>query len=163
MKDIVNRLPQVRLVIAGYGEEGEKLQHIVRKSGLEKYVKFAGRVSEKKKIRLYQEAWVAVNPSSMEGWSITSIEANACGTPVVASNVPGLRDSVRNPSSGFLVEYDNSQAFADSIFRIITNRRLRKDFSLSSRAWAKQFRWEKSAERLLSLFKKELQPSTIKH
>jgi glycosyltransferase involved in cell wall biosynthesis/O-antigen/teichoic acid export membrane protein len=162
-EQIIQKLPKVKLVIAGFGESRSELELLVRRLKLEKNIKFEGKVTERRKVRLYQQAWVSVNPSSMEGWSVTSIEANACATPIVASDVPGLRDSVRNPRSGFLVEYDNSQAFADCIFRIITSRRLREDLSISSRVWATQFRWEKSAKRFLSLFKDTHQPLTINH
>ncbi len=149
---IIQKLPKVKLVIAGFGESRNELELLVRRLKLEKNIKFEGRVSERRKVRLYQQAWVSVNPSSMEGWSVTSIEANACATPIIASDVPGLRDSVRNPRSGYLVEYDNPQAFADCIFRLITNRRLREDLSESAREWATSFRWEKSAERFIDLF-----------
>ncbi|MCH7951804.1 glycosyltransferase [Patescibacteria group bacterium] len=162
IRNLANRLVPVKLVIAGFGEERERLEQLVQKLGLESYVTFAGRVSEAKKIELYQKAWVAVNPSSMEGWGITSIEANACGTPVVASDVPGLRDSVKNPHSGFLVNYQDPSAFADRIFRIITNKRLREDLSGNARTWASQFKWDKSAERFLSLFE-ESQSLNLKH
>lgn len=163
MKILTEKIPRVRLVIAGFGDEQEKLKELVDALKLSKVVTFAGKVSEEEKIRLYQKAWVAVNPSTMEGWGMTAIEANACGTPVVASDVPGLRDSVQNPHSGFLVDYQDPDAFADSIFRIVTNRRLREDLSEDARAWANKFRWEKSAERFLSLFEEQSQPSAISH
>jgi len=162
-EQLVQKLPKVKLVIAGFGESRTNLERLTKRLKLEDNIKFEGRVSEKRKVKLYQQAWVAVNPSSMEGWSVTSIEANACSTPIIASDVPGLRDSVRNPRSGYLVEYDNPQAFADSIFRLITNHRLREDLSESAREWATSFRWEKSAEKFLSLFEKGLQPSSINH
>ncbi|MBU0569485.1 glycosyltransferase, partial [Patescibacteria group bacterium] len=80
---------------------------------------------------------------------------NACGTAVVASDVPGLRDSVKNFQSGFLVEHGNSQAFADCIFRLITNHRLRKDFAVNARNWASEFSWENSANNFLTLLVSE--------
>ncbi len=152
IQDLSKRLVLFRLVIVGFGEERTRLEQLVKQFKLENYVEFAGRVSEANKIRFYQQAWVAVNPSSMEGWGITSIEANACGTTMVAANVPGLRDSVKNPYSGFLVDYEDYQAFADRIFRIITNRRLREDLSKKARIWASQFNWNKSAAHYLKIF-----------
>jgi glycosyltransferase involved in cell wall biosynthesis len=87
----------------------------------------------------------------MEGWGISIIEANACGTPVVASDVPGLRDSVDNPSSGYLVEYKNVEEFADKIKKLIVNDNLRYKFSKDSIEWAKKFSWDSSAEKFLSV------------
>jgi cellulose synthase/poly-beta-1,6-N-acetylglucosamine synthase-like glycosyltransferase/glycosyltransferase involved in cell wall biosynthesis/O-antigen/teichoic acid export membrane protein len=149
---IVQKIPEARLVIAGFGESRKSLEQLARDLKIEKSIKFEGMVSEKRKVELYQKAWVVVNPSTMEGWGITSIEANACGTAIVASDVPGLRDSVKNFQSGFLVEHDNSKAFADCIFRLITNHRLRKDLSISARNWAAGFSWENSANNFLALF-----------
>lgn len=141
---LVNRQVEFRLVIAGAGEELVKLKELVKELKLGSCIEFVGKVSEEEKIKLYQQAWVAINPSTMEGWGITSIEANACGTPVVASDVAGLRDSVRNPETGYLVNWNDSIAFADSIFRLITNTRLRRDFSSQARVWAENFSWAKS-------------------
>jgi len=49
-----------------------------------------GRVTEDEKILLFQKAWMFVNPSFMEGWGLTTVEANACGTPAIASDVRDL-------------------------------------------------------------------------
>jgi glycosyltransferase involved in cell wall biosynthesis len=71
-------------VIAGAGDDEEHLKHRAHSLGLEGQVTFLGFVSEAEKIRLLQEATLFVNPSLKEGWGITNIEANACGTAVVA-------------------------------------------------------------------------------
>jgi len=144
VKKLAEMKVEFKVVIAGFGEERAKLEKMVRELKISGRVRFVGKVSERRKIALYQKAWVAVNPSTMEGWGITSIEANACGTPVVASDVPGLRDSVRNPHSGYLVDHRDPNAFADRIFKIITNRRLRTDLSRGARDWAQGFSWKQS-------------------
>jgi glycosyltransferase involved in cell wall biosynthesis len=90
-KKILQDMPSVEFVIAGDGEEKQALMALVKKLKLEKHITFTGAVTEQEKVRLYQRAWVFVNPSLMEGWGMTTIEANACGTPVVASNVGGLQ------------------------------------------------------------------------
>ncbi|NTU73536.1 glycosyltransferase family 4 protein [Candidatus Roizmanbacteria bacterium] len=149
---ILKELPDASFIIAGDGEEKGKLMKLVVRLGLADKFTFMGKVSEEEKIRLYQEAWLFVNPSYMEGWGITSIEANACGTPVVASNVPGLRDSVRNPSTGILVEYGNVEKFANEITRILKDTKFRKKLSTNAVEWANRFRWENSAEASLKLF-----------
>ena len=92
-----------------------------------------------------------MNPSFMEGWGITTLEANGCGTPAVASNVPGLRDSIKNPHTGFLVTYGDSEGFAERISDLIKNKNLRKRMSDESIRWAHNFTWEKSARHFYSL------------
>ena len=152
-KRVLEKIPEVRFAIAGDGEEKEGLIKLAHKLNIFDKVSFLGRVSEEDKISLYQKAWVFVNPSMMEGWGITSIEANACGTPVVASNVPGLRDSVNNPHSGFLVPYGNIQIFSQRIIKLIKDDSLRAKFSIGAHIFAQQFNWQKSADKSLELFK----------
>lgn len=145
-------LPKVKFVIAGEGPERTALTHLVKKMKLEQVISFKGKVSEAEKISLFQQAWVFVNPSLIEGWGITTIEANACGTPVVASNVAGLRDAVDNPHSGFLVPYGDIDAFADSITKLLTSTTVRSRMAREARVWAEKFSWDKSAQKGLSLF-----------
>ncbi len=142
---------KAKLIIAGKGDEEKPLKELVKKLGLEDKVEFKGKVSESEKVKLYQGAWVFVNPSMMEGWGITTIEANACGTPVVASDVPGLRESVNNPHTGYLVNYGDIQDMSKSITSIITNDILRKTMDEKSQDWAKGFSWTSSAKKFVSL------------
>ncbi|NTU46191.1 glycosyltransferase [Candidatus Roizmanbacteria bacterium] len=149
---VLKEFPTATFIIAGDGEELKKLRKLVSQLGLTEKVRLLGKVTEEEKIRLYQKAWIFMNPSFMEGWGITSIEANACGTPVIASNVPGLRDSVRNPTTGILVEYGNSDKFALEVSKMLKDREFRTRLSRNSVDWAQNFTWEKSAESSLTLF-----------
>ncbi len=151
-KVILEKFPDTEVIIAGSGEEDDNLYSLCCKLKIDKIVKFMGKVSEAKKIELYQKAWVFVQPSFMEGWGSTNIEANACGTPVVASNVPGLRDSVRNPSSGFLVPYGQTKEFADKVALLITDEKMRQYMSEKSIEWAQNFDWNKTAQEGLEIF-----------
>ncbi len=152
-KKIIEKIPNLEFIIAGEGGERKKLRKLTKRLMIENKIKFLGRVGEKLKIRLFQNAWVFVNPSFMEGWGITTIEAAACGTPTVASNVPGLRDSIKNPHTGILVRYGDHQSFAENIIELIKNDKLRKEMSKESTKWAKNFTWEKSSKELMKLFK----------
>ncbi len=87
----------------------------------------------------------------MEGWGITTIEANACGTPVVASRVSGLKDSVKNPHTGYLVDYGDVDAFADKIAKLLTNKTVRSSMSEEAENWAKKFDWNISANKSLEI------------
>ena len=148
---ILKQFPHATFVIAGFGEEERKLKKLTKTLGVFDKFSFQGKVSEEEKIRLYQKAWVFVNPSLLEGWGITTIEANACGTPVVASNVPGLRDSVKNPHTGFLVKYGNEQDFAEKVTLLLGNPSMLHAMSAEAITWAENFDWEKSAEKSLQI------------
>jgi len=142
---IIRRFPSLKVNIAGEGEARKDLEKLVKSLKLENVVNFLGRVDENFKLKLLAESWVFVYPSRIEGWGITAIEANASGTPVVASDVPGLRDSVKNPASGFLFPYKNEDSLAEKLNLVLSNNELRKGFELNSLAWANNFSWDKSA------------------
>jgi glycosyltransferase involved in cell wall biosynthesis/O-antigen/teichoic acid export membrane protein len=146
-KQVLSQVPDARLVIAGGGEELANLQQLSEELGITAQVEFTGKISEDDKTRHLQEAWVFVNPSMMEGWGITTIEANACGVPVVASNVPGLRDSVREGYSGFLVPYGDEQALAAGLARLITDQPTWNQMSRNALEWAQNFDWNTIARR----------------
>lgn len=150
-KEVLAKVPNAEFIIAGFGEEEWPLRKLAKELHIQDKIHFVGKVSEQEKIKLYQKSWVFVNPSFMEGWGITSIEANACGTPVVASNVPGLRDAVLNPSSGFLVPYGQVDAFAEKISLLLTDNEVRETMSKKSIDWAKKFDWQKSADEGLKI------------
>jgi cellulose synthase/poly-beta-1,6-N-acetylglucosamine synthase-like glycosyltransferase/glycosyltransferase involved in cell wall biosynthesis len=151
---VVRHRPEAMLIIAGDGEEARSLRKLAHSLGLSKHqVIFMGKVSEDTKLRLLQMAWVLVNPSLMEGWGMVTIEANACGTPVIASNVPGLRDSVHNPHTGYLVRYGDSLALARSISVVLSDARLRSSMGRKALAWARKFEWQKSSRRFFRLLR----------
>ncbi len=154
VKEILKKVPHVEVVIAGDGPAKKSLIKLVNTLGLAATISFVGKVSESEKLSLYQKAWVFVNPSLIEGWGITTIEANACGTPVVASNVAGLRDAVHNPHSGFLVPYGNVNEFSKTITALLTHPVMRRRMSRQSIAWAKKFDWEKSAKESIAIISK---------
>ncbi len=143
---VATRRPDAQLVVGGTGEAMEDLKGLTAKLKIASKVKFLGYVPEPRKIRLMQQAWVFVNPSYAEGWGITTIEANACGTPVIASDVPGLRDSVKSPETGRLVPYGDVAAFATSILHVIDDNELRLTMSVSAKAWSDTFDWQASAD-----------------
>ncbi|MBI2096532.1 MAG: glycosyltransferase family 4 protein [Candidatus Taylorbacteria bacterium] len=140
---------KAELVIAGEGKERKYLERLARRSKIEA-VHFTGRLSEKEKISLMQRAWLIVQPSFAEGWSITVTEANACGTPTVAANSPGLRDSVRHSLTGILVRYGDARAFERAIKVIISCPHLRARQSLNAISYSKQLKWELTCQKLIS-------------
>lgn len=150
-KKVSKIMPEVAFIIAGEGEKKKDLMKFTRELNLESKIHFLGKVSEKVKIELYQKAWVFVNPSFIEGWGITTIEANACGTPVVASDVSGLRDSIQNPTNGFLIPYGDISSFAERIFYLLRNREVRDKMSAYSIDWAKNFSWDESADKFYAV------------
>jgi glycosyltransferase involved in cell wall biosynthesis len=146
-----DRFPKARLEVAGSGDDVPRLEAVARGLGISDRVRFLGRVSEEEKIRLYRRASVALNSSLKEGWGLTSIEANGCGTPVVASDVPGLCDSVRDGETGFLVPFGDAAAMADRIGRILGDSDLAAKLQTASLDWARSHTWDTVADRTESV------------
>ena len=134
-----------RLVIAGTGRALPQVTALRRALGLEAHVELPGFVDEAEKVRLLQRAHVMVQPSEKEGWGLTVIEANACGTPVIAAAVPGLRDSVCDGETGLLVPPADEEALAAALLRVLGDGELRERLSRGAQAWARRFRWDVAA------------------
>jgi glycosyltransferase involved in cell wall biosynthesis len=145
-----------RLTIAGFGEDLPNLIRLIKRLKIEDSVTFAGKVDEGEKLKLLSESWVCLQPSSIEGWGITVIEANACGTPVIASDVKGLRDSVKNGETGFLVEPRNPDAFAAAMEYLISNSEKIRNLSMNAVFWSENFSWDKSSWELMTLLNREV-------
>jgi len=137
---------EATLSVVGSGESYPRLKKLASELGIEKSVTFYGRVSEEDKARLLSQSWAALQPSQMEGWGITVIEANAAKTPVIASQVNGLQDSVINGLTGILVPAGNVTQFANAMMQIAEDDALRMNLSNEALLWAKNFDWNKSSE-----------------
>jgi glycosyltransferase involved in cell wall biosynthesis len=151
IKELDNKV-DFELLVAGNGDYLKEARKYAEINNL-KNVKFLGRISEEKKKELMQKAWVFVNPSFKEGWGIVNIEANYFGTPVIGSDVSGIKDSVVEGKTGLLFEYGDAQELAKKIEQIITNKKLRANMEKNSRLWAKEFDYSKKAEEYLKILK----------
>jgi glycosyltransferase involved in cell wall biosynthesis len=145
---------ECRMTVLGSGDYLGKLRRASEDLGLDDLVSFEGFVPEEDKLRWLRESWVAVFPSEKEGWGLTVIEANACGTPVVASDSEGLRDSVRNGKTGLLVPHGDPGELADALQRILQSPELRSSLSDNALRWAKSFDWESTASRMIEIMEK---------
>ena len=139
-------VPGATLEIAGAGDYRPSLEALARSLDLGERVRFLGRISEADKLALLRRAWALVFASPKEGWGITNLEAAACATPVVASNSPGIRESVRNGKTGFLVPHGDVAAMADAMRRVAGSRDLVASLGRSARAFSETFTWERAAE-----------------
>lgn len=134
-----------RLIIAGKGDARPALEQQIRRLGLENAVQLTGFVSDLEKRDLFRRSWVHLLTSPKEGWGITNIEAAACATPTVASNSPGLRDSVADGRTGFLVPHGDLAALAARIEQLLGNPVLRRQLGEQALAFAQRFTWDRAA------------------
>jgi Glycosyltransferase len=108
-------------------------------------VKFLGFIPEEEKLHLLRRAWASVLASPKEGWGISNLETAACGTPVVAANSPGIRESVLDGKTGFLVPGTDVRAMTAAMTRLAQSKSLVSEMGAAGRHFAEQFTWEKSA------------------
>ncbi len=131
----------VRMVVAGRGDARDALERTVRGLGIEDRVRFAGFVPDKEKRELLSRSWVHALTSPKEGWGIASIEASACGTATVASNSPGLRETVRDGETGVLVPHGDVEALAAALARVM-DPSTRDRMGVAARRMTRQYTWE---------------------
>ena len=144
------RLPDVELAVVGRGAARRDLERRARELGVADRVTFTGFVDDPERDRLLAGARVCACASTKEGWGLTVIEANAVGTPNVATDAPGLRDSVREGETGFLVADGDVAAFTDRIEVPLTADALAWRFAAASLEWSRAFDWDEAAERMES-------------
>jgi glycosyltransferase involved in cell wall biosynthesis len=144
-------MPEAQLKIIGDGDYRPELERETRRLGLTESVEFTGYLGKGETVRTLQRVTVAVNCSVKEGWGLTVIEANACGVPVIASDVPGLRDSVLDEKTGFLYEYGNIEQLAQKILLLLRDEHLRKRLRAEAIEWARTFDWNDSAGKMLNV------------
>ncbi len=137
--------PELRLDIAGTGDYREELERLATDLDQATAVTFHGFASEAQKLGLLRAAWANLFPSPKEGWGITVVEAAACGTPSIASDSPGLRDSVRHMETGYLVPHGDVPALAARMLELAGDSALVARLGGGARRFAERLTWERSA------------------
>ena len=145
-----------KIVIIGDGDDLPRLKDLTKKLELEKYVTFTGYISEQEKLNYYQKATVLVENSIKEGWGMIVIEANACGTPVVAARSPGLRDAVLDQKTGFLYDYGNIEQLAQKIELLLDDKNLNRKMGEAGIEWAKNFSWDNCAKETIKIIERTI-------
>jgi glycosyltransferase involved in cell wall biosynthesis len=137
--------PELSLDIAGTGDDRARLEAIAAELGLGDAVRFHGFVTEAHKLQLLRASWANLFPSPKEGWGITVVEAAACGTPSLASDSPGLRDSVRHGETGFLVRHGDHVALAERMLLLAADPALVTRMGQAGRRFAQSLSWDLAA------------------
>jgi glycosyltransferase involved in cell wall biosynthesis len=148
------KYPDIRYQIVGAGDFLDALKEMTRQRGLEGHVEFTGLKRGQEKIGLLQAADVLIYTSPKEGWGLSVVEANACGTVVVASDAPGLRESVVDGQTGFLVPHGDVPALAQRIDQLLSDEALYGRMRAAGLAWGRGFTWERAAQLTLALMER---------
>ena len=142
---LVRRGISCRLLVAGRGDDQPRLEALRKSLKISEHVDFLGFISDAEKRDLLQKGWIHLFTSANEGWGISNLEAAACGTPTIASDVPGLRDSVVDGQTGFLVPHGDVETLSRRIEDLLGDDEKRKRLGVGARSFAEGFGWDVSA------------------
>lgn len=159
MRQVIRKYKTAKLALIGYGPEEKKLHKMIDLYGLSKNVYivnkdnlFFEKNSKDLKVKLMQEAWALLLPSVKEGWGMVVTEAAACGTPSIVTDVTGLRDSVVDGKTGFIISKEpKAEEISSKMIKLIEDSNLRKSFFKNSVNWSNNFSWDKSYKRFYRL------------
>ena len=110
--------------------------------GIKDRVKFLGKISDGELRRIFMESKLCVLGTEKEGWGLVAMEAQSYGCPVVAFDVPGIRESVVNGKTGILVKFGDDYAMADAMNRLISNHQLYSRMSKLAIKRARMYSWD---------------------
>lgn len=147
-------------IVAGDGPDRDNIREAVKNNKLQDRVKILGYVTDKIKNILFNtcDLFIQSNikvPGDMEGFGISVIEAASCKLPVIASNLEGLKDAIKDGQNGFLVEPYDTQGYVKKINELLADENYRKEFGEKARQFViENYRWEKISKKYLEEIRK---------
>lgn len=129
-----NTVPESKLVIIGDGPMRKKWQELAHSIGLRGSVEFAGALQGASKVKVLKESHLMVHPSLREGMSLSVFEALACATPVIAYDIPEIREQIKLTNGGVLVPPRDIAALSSAIINMIQNPSARDELSKRGKA-----------------------------
>ncbi len=158
LAQIRGRHPEARLLVlgedsgSGGGGERRRLERLAAELGIEGRVDFVGSVAQERLAAYYAAADACLMPSYTESFGLVGLEAQACGTPVIASNVAGLASIVREGANGFLVDGPDPDAYAARMELLLDRPELTEAMGTRARRQAARFTWSRTAGQLAARF-----------
>ena len=153
-KELRSKYNCIRLLIVGDGSLKPQMEKLAVAENLEKDIQWAGRQNQEKLQDYYDQIDILCMPSRSEGFGLTAIEGMARGCVVVASNIGGLPEVVKNEVVGVLHESENLNGMVDAISSLIENRNDLDRLSRKARAYAQNFVHERYSNLINNLYKK---------
>jgi glycosyltransferase involved in cell wall biosynthesis len=146
--EVLKEIPDLRVILVGDGDDSARLKEITRKNKIQKIVEFTSFVPAEEKSDLLAGSWVAVNTSPKEGWGLTSIEAQACGTPSIVPDSPGLRETVRDGISGYIYPFGDTKRLSVILIKMLKDKKKVEKMGKEAKKWAANFSWDESAKKM---------------
>lgn len=153
MPKVVHKFSNVKLIVVGDGPEKDNLTNKIRKLNLENSVSLVGAIKNRDLPYYYNISDIFVLPSLKEGLGVVLLEAMACGTPVIGSNIGGIRDIIVDGQNGSFIEPGNSNNIAEKIIWILSNQEIRDTFSENGlKTVRERFSWDIVTEKFSNTY-----------
>ena len=154
---VKEEIEDVKLMVGGKGELIGYYKGMVKSLDLENNVEFQGFIPQEKLVEYYNRSSVFVLPSissKQEGFGIVLLEALACGTPVITTDIVGVAKDVEANNSGIIVPPNNIEALAKALVRMLEDDDLSTEMGRNGRKLVEEkYTWEKVADRVINLYK----------
>jgi glycosyltransferase involved in cell wall biosynthesis len=147
-------VPNLRLQIVGEGFERPNIEAVIDELGANEWVTLRGHVTDDELVDLYRRSWLVASASAREGWGMTLTEAAACGTPAVATRIPGHEDAIVDGVSGLLAE--DEAALAAAMAEVLGDRQRFDELSKGALARAGELTWGQTATQVMRVLADEV-------
>jgi glycosyltransferase involved in cell wall biosynthesis len=145
--------PSVEVDIAGEGPQREALQRRIADLGIEDRVHLHGQIAHADVPAFLRSLSIFVNPSRQESFGVAAAEAQACGLPVVATNVGGLPEVVLDGKTGALVPPEDPEALASTLAAFLASPEWCSRLGAAGRQWiVERYRWETNVDQMVRIY-----------
>jgi len=150
-KVLINKIPNIKILFAGRGKLFDKLKKETFKLKLNSYIHFLGFRNDIDEI--YKMSDIGISPSLQEGLPINVVEMMMTGLPIIASNIRGHNDLIKNNVHGFLYQKNNKKEFIDYTYRLSIDSQQRKLFSKNCIIKSKEFDLSNSMKEIINIYR----------
>lgn len=148
--------PAIEFLIAGTGRYKKHLQTLATKLNVDSYVRFLGHIPDQELPILYSSADIFLLPSRYEGFGLVLLEAMACGTPVIGTNVGGIPTVIDQNQTGVIVPRD-AERISNAIQLLTSDDEMRKNMGIRARSKAISMSWKKVVADVEEMYKAEIE------
>ena len=163
IRNVMPKLPEnVLYVVAGDGADRENIAQAIQENNMAERVKMIGYMEDSVRDMLFHTCDLFIQPNikivgDMEGFGLSVIEAAYCGIPVLAANLEGLKDAIKDGQDGFLIEPEDVDGYVAKINELLSDDVKRKDFGQKARQFViDNYSWDKIAAKYLAEIEKTI-------
>lgn len=157
LSKLILKYPNIIYLIGGDGPEENNLKKLAKKEGLEKLIKFFGRLNHQEVMRLMRSCDIFILPSWNEAFGVVYLEAMANGKPVIACRGEGIDGIIKDKETGILVKPKDVDSLVKAMDYLLSNLDEARDIGKRARKLVlKNYSWEKSAEKIIKVYQEVL-------